>query len=132
MLDVGAHHAGGVFRAQGEGLALLGGGAAAVLPGVHLLGDDVGLLAHGAGEELGLLEDGRADLAEVVGVEDVAGGGLDEVPQRRFRREKIASSADALNHEFPVPGCQFPVTKLLATSYQLLLSSTDPYIPNNS
>ena len=44
VLDVGADHRGGIFRAQGER------GAVAILEGVHLLGDDVGVGAHAAGE----------------------------------------------------------------------------------
>jgi len=71
--------------------------ARAVFPGVHLFGDDVGLLAHGAGEELGLLEDGSADLMEVVDAEDVAGGGFDEVPQRGLRRQQVAGAADGFD-----------------------------------
>ena len=49
VLDIGAHHAGRVFGAQGER------GAVAVLEGVHFLGDDVGVGADAAGEELRFL-----------------------------------------------------------------------------
>ena len=38
--------------------------------GVHLLGDDVGFGADAAGEELRLLEDGRADFVVVVGAKN--------------------------------------------------------------
>src|SRR5581483_11370878 len=64
VLDVGADDAGGGFRPERERLRLLAGGARPILPGEHLLGDDVGLLAHAAGEELGGFDHGRADLAE--------------------------------------------------------------------
>ena len=50
MLDVGAHHRGGGFRAEGER------GAVAVLEGVHLFADDVGFFADAAGEQSGLFE----------------------------------------------------------------------------
>ena len=63
VLDVGADHRGGVFGTQGEGTAV------AVLEGVHLLADDVGLFADAAREQLGLLEDRRADLCDNKGHE---------------------------------------------------------------
>ncbi len=90
VLDVGADDAGGVFGAEGEGLRLFGLRAGAVFPGVHLLGDDVGFFADAAGEEGGVFEDGGADFAEVVAGEDGAGGGLDAVPEGRFRRQQVA------------------------------------------
>ncbi len=102
MLDVGADDAGGVFGAEGEGLRLFGLGAGAVFPGVHLFGDDVGFFADAAGEECGVLEDGGADFAEVVAGEDLAGGGLDAVPECGFGRQKIARAADGFQgaHEY--------------------------------
>ena len=60
MLDVGADHRRRVLRAQRERRAV------AVLERVHLLGDDVGLFADAAREQLRLLEDRRADLVVVV------------------------------------------------------------------
>ena len=66
----------------------LGFGASAIFEGVHLFRDDVGFFADAAGEEFGAFEDGRADFLEVIVAEDVATGGLDEVPQRRFRRRR--------------------------------------------
>ena len=71
VLDVGADHAGGVFGAQGQGLGLFRLRAGAVLPGVHLLGDDVGFLAHAAGKKGRVFKDGRANLAEVVAGKDL-------------------------------------------------------------
>ena len=94
VLDVGADYAGGVFGAEGEGLGFFGLRAGAVFPGVHLLGDDVGFFADAAGEEGGVFEDGGADFAEVVAGEDVAGGGLDAVPEGGFRRQQVARAAD--------------------------------------
>ena len=58
VLDVGAHHAGRVLRAKGQRLRLLAGSAALVLPGEHLLGDDVGLFADAAREQAGVFEYG--------------------------------------------------------------------------
>ena len=57
VLDDRAHHAGGAFGTQGHGAA------AAVLEGVHLLGDDVGGFADTTGEQGGLLEDRQFDVA---------------------------------------------------------------------
>ena len=93
VFDVGADHAGGVFGAEGEGLRLFGLRAGAVFPGVHLFGDDVGFFADAAGEEGGVFEDGGADFAEVVAGEDLAGGGLDAVPERGFGRQQVARAA---------------------------------------
>ena len=62
----------------------------AVLPGVHLFGDDVGFFADAAGEEAGVFENGCPDFAEVVAGEDGAGGGLDAIPEGRFGREQVA------------------------------------------
>src|SRR5712692_9337391 len=45
VLDVGADHRGGGFRAQGKRAAV------AILEGVHLLADDVGVLADAAREQ---------------------------------------------------------------------------------
>ena len=67
--------------------------AFAVLPGVHLLGNDVGFFAHAAGKQASVFENGRADFAEVVAGEDLAGGGLDAVPESRFRRQQVAGAA---------------------------------------
>ena len=94
VFDVGADDAGGVFGAEGEGLGLFRLSASAVLPGVHLFGDDVGFFADAAGEEAGVFEDGGADFAEVVAGEDGAGGGLDAIPEGRFGREQVARAPD--------------------------------------
>ena len=40
-----------------------------------------------------VFKDRRADLAEVVAGKDWRGGGLDAVPERRLRRQKIARAA---------------------------------------
>ena len=45
VLDVGAHHRGGGLRPQRERAAV------AILPGVHLFADDVGVLADAAREQ---------------------------------------------------------------------------------
>ena len=79
VLDVGADHRGGVLRPQRER-------GPVIVKGVHFLGDDVGLRAHAAREQLRLLENRRADLVVVVGakngarhrfhpVPDIGGGG---------------------------------------------------------
>ncbi len=104
VFDVGADHAGGVFRAQGEGLRLFGLCAGAVLPCVHFFRYDVSLFADAAGEEGGVFKDRGADLAEVVAREDSACGGLDAVPQRRLGRQKVAGAAHGFQsgHNFLV------------------------------
>ncbi|EWS63466.1 hypothetical protein Y695_03301 [Hydrogenophaga sp. T4] len=61
MLDRRPHHTGGVFRAQGELLAV-----EPVLEGIHLLLDDVGHLAQAAHEQRRGFHDGRAQVAVAV------------------------------------------------------------------
>jgi hypothetical protein len=68
--------------------------AASVFPGVHLFGDDVGFFADAAGEELSVLEQRCADLAEAVAGEDLAGDRLDVVPECGLGGKKIAGPAD--------------------------------------
>ena len=50
---------------------------------------------------------GRADFVEVVGAEDVADGGFDEVPERRVGREKVAGSSGRFDHWSLVVGRSF-------------------------
>ena len=76
MLDIGAHHRRGGFRAQRER------GAVAILPGVHFLADDVGVFAHAAREQRRLLEDRRANFVIVVSAEHFAR----HAPRRDSRR----------------------------------------------
>ena len=98
VLDVSADDAGGVFRAQGQGLTFIALGAAAIFPGKHFLADNIGLFAYAAGEQFRGLENGGADFVEIVGAEDVAHGGFDEVPERGVGREKIARSSGRFDH----------------------------------
>ena len=67
--------------------------ALAVLPRVHLLRNNVGLLAHAPRKEPSVFEDGGANLAEVVAGKDLACGCFDAVPQLRLRRQQIARPA---------------------------------------
>ena len=99
VLDVGAHHAGRVLGTKRQRLRFLAGSAALVLPGEHLLGDDVGFFADAAREQAGVFEDGRAYLVEVVAREDVAHLGLDPVPQIGVGRQKVTGSADGFDHK---------------------------------
>ena len=106
VLDVGAHHAGCVLRTQGKRLRPFALRTGLVLPGEHLLGDDVGLFAHAAREELGVLEDWGANLVEVVAREDVAHLRVHPVPQVSVGREKVASSTDGFDHENQLSGAR--------------------------
>ena len=80
MLDVGANDAGGVLRPQGQGLRFLALRSRLVLPREHFLGDDVGVFADAAREQLRVFEDGSADFVKVVAREDVAHLGLHAIP----------------------------------------------------
>ena len=79
VLGEGARHRRGVLRSQREALAVLVG------EGVHLLADDVGALAHAAHEELGLLDDRRADLGEAVAREHRRARSIRPAPTPRSR-----------------------------------------------
>ena len=98
MFDVGADDACGGFGAEGEGIASVAFGAAAIFPGEHFLGDDVGLFADAAGEEFGALEDGGADFLEIIGAEYVANRGLDVIPEGGIGGEQVASSSRSFDH----------------------------------
>jgi len=67
-----------------------------ILERVHLLANDIGVAADGAGEEFGWFENGRADFAEAKGGEDRVRGFFDMVPERSVWRKKIASATDGL------------------------------------
>ena len=86
----GAADAGGVFRPQGQRLA------AAILEGVHLLGDHVGGLADAAGEQLGELEDRRRHLAIAVEARHLARGVDRRARSAGTRREKIVRATHGL------------------------------------
>ena len=98
VLNVGAHHAGCVFGAQGERLPSIAFRAAAIFPCEHFFRDDVGLFADAAGKEFGGLEDRCADFVKVVGAENVAHRSFNEVPQRGVGREKVAGSSGRFDH----------------------------------
>src|SRR5205085_12345543 len=72
-------------------------GAAAVFPSEHFLADNIGLFPHRAFEQLQILDDGSANLAEIVDAKHVAHRRLDEVPQRRLRREQVARAANGFD-----------------------------------
>ncbi len=84
--------------------ALLAGGAGAVFPGEHLLGNDVGLFADAAGKQLGGFEQRSADFVKIVAAEDLAHTRLDKVPEIGVRRQEIAGTANGFDHFDSVPG----------------------------
>ena len=87
VFQVGSADGRGAFGTQGDAIA------AAVVEGVHLLFDDVGAFAHGADEQVGVLE-GRginAPIAEAVG--DVHRLGLDVTPVFLLAGQVVGSAA---------------------------------------
>ena len=98
VLDVGADDAGGVFWAEGQRLAFIAFGATAIFPSEHFFRDNVRVFANASGEQFGGFEDGSADFVEVVGAENVADGGFDEVPERGVGWEKVAGSSGRFDH----------------------------------
>ena len=85
-----AHATGGAFGAQGQGFLV------AVEEGVHLLVHHVGTLADATGEQLGVLDDGQADLAVAVAVEQLGEGAFQVAPDRRLRRQDIVHATNGL------------------------------------
>src|SRR5581483_9829833 len=100
VLDVSANHAGGVFRAKGKGLAFVAFGTPAIFPCEHLFRNDIRFFPHSASEQFGRFEDGGANLVKVVGPEDIASSGFDEVPARRVGRQQVTSSAWSFDHSW--------------------------------
>ena len=98
VLNVGAHDACSGFGAKGHRLRLFAGGAALVFPGEHFFGDDVGLFADTAREQLGVFENRGANLVEVVTREDGAHLVLHTVPEVGVGWKQVTSSADGTNH----------------------------------
>src|SRR5690606_11295553 len=70
--------------------------AAAVLEDVHLLLRDVGLLAHGAQEDAGVLDDGRGDITVVEEPGDTLGGVADVPPGGGVLREQVLHASGRL------------------------------------
>ena len=90
-LDEGAQHAGRGLGAHGQGAAL------AVGEGVHFLLDHVGFFADGAGEELGLFQDGHAHFLASVRGENLAGQVLHQGVNRALRAEEVRKAFNFLN-----------------------------------
>ena len=102
-----AHDAGGGFGAQREAVAT------AVGEGIHFLADHVGVLADGALEELGVLNDWHANLFVAVGAEQLARARFEVLPGADLGRQHVVHSADGLDllcHlNLHAPGAAAPV-----------------------
>ena len=91
MLDIGAHDRRRRLRTQCQRLVV------AVFESVHFLRDDVGVRADAAPEQRRLLEHGRANLTEVVRLEDAARLLFHALPESGCRRQQIARAFDGTN-----------------------------------
>ena len=87
VLHVGSADRGGRLGAQRDGIAPL------VFEGVHLLGDDVGLLADSAREEFGALEGGHSYLPVAVARENLPRQLFGSLPPRRFFGQDVFHAA---------------------------------------
>ena len=90
VLQVGAADGRGALGTQREPAA------AAVLEDVHLLRDDVALVARGAREDAHVLDDRRGDQGVAEQPRDALRGGADEAPQRLVLRQEVAHAARRL------------------------------------
>ena len=100
VLGYGAHHAGGIFRAQCQRLAIQ-----AVFKGIHFLLDHIGHFAQAAHEQAGRLDDGGADIAIGKARHDLAHLALQPFPVRGMRRQDVVHALDRGNflcHEIVV------------------------------
>ena len=95
-LEIGADHRGGGFRPERQALVPFA-------DDIHLLLDHVGGLADAPDEEAGELEDGGADFAVAPASEDLAGGGLESLPERGLGGQDVlcAQGSLQLHHESP-------------------------------
>src|SRR3990172_3781602 len=91
VLDVGAQERRGRLGPERERVA------AAVVEGVHLLLDDVGLVADPAREELGALEERQPDLPVAVALEGLPPRGPHALPLARPRGQDVAHAPDRLD-----------------------------------
>ncbi len=89
VLDDRPHHTGGELRTQRQVLTVERSSKR-----VHLLFDDVGDLADALHEELGVLDNRRADLLIAVAAQPVGSARLEPLPERRIRRQQVVHAAD--------------------------------------
>ncbi len=94
VLDCGTDESGRRLGSQAQPVA------ATVLEAVHLLLDDVGVLADRAVEELGVLEERYAHFAVTVVGEKPARRSLDPLPVRQLVREQVVHTANGLEFAF--------------------------------
>ncbi len=93
VLDVGAADRGGALRAQRQGPP------GAVVEAVHLLADDVGRLAHSAGEELGGFESRGLDAAVAGRLEDAPGMTGERLAAGSIVSQHIEGALRGLQHQ---------------------------------
>ena len=92
VLDIGAQHARRGLGTKRERIP------APVLERVHLLLDDIRLVADSPRKQLGALEQRHADLSIAVCLEDPACRRLDALPARGLRRQDVTDATDGLDH----------------------------------
>ena len=90
VLERGAHGGRRAFRPQRQRFAV-------VVERVHLFFDDIGHFADAAHEELGLLDDGRANVAIAVLREHRAHGVFQLEPARGFAGQYVVHAAHGLD-----------------------------------
>src|ERR1700727_519180 len=98
VLNVGSDDSGCGLGAKCKRLPFITLRSSPILPGEHLLGDDVGFFPDSAREKFGRLEDRCTNFLEVVGAENIAHRRFHKIPERSFGRQQVASSPNSLDH----------------------------------
>jgi hypothetical protein len=70
------------------------------MEGVHLLGNNIGLFADGAAEQLGLFKNGNTYFLETESLKDVPDMMFQEMPNFDFPRQDIVHSLNARDFQF--------------------------------
>ena len=92
VLQHRTHAGSGALRAQRQPVAI-----ETVVEGIHLLLDDVGHRSDGTHEQVGLFDDGHADVAVSIGCHPLPHGLLEEFPQIRLVGQDVVHPADGLD-----------------------------------
>src|SRR5260370_11702094 len=87
-----------ILRPKRQALRAVAISPRTIVPRVHLLGDNVGLLANAARKQRRILKDGRANLPKPVACKHRTRRGFHTVPKDGLRRKQISRAAYCLQN----------------------------------